>query len=102
LDISEENNKDEMAYINLDILKIKYKLLIVDEFFLLNDHYISSGTINQKTINHYTSCIINNRFEKDKLQDGCSYFYDGLDSDNYLEEFKILDKNKFKWFSFYW
>ena len=83
-----------MAYINLDILKIKYKYLIVDKFFLLNDHYILSGTINQKTINHYTSCMINNLFEKNKLQDGFCYYYDGLDSDNYLNEFKILYKNK--------
>lgn len=94
LDLSDENNKDEMAYINLVILKLKYKHLIVDEFFLINDHYILSEIINQKTINHYISCIINNWFEKDKLQAGSSYYYDGLDSDNYLKEFKILDKNK--------
>ena len=62
---------------------------------MLDEHYILVGTINQKTINHYTSCIINNRFEKDKLHTNCSYYYDGMDGDNYLKEFIIYDINKY-------
>ena len=66
-DLSDENSFDEEQYNNLINLKENYKHLIVEEFFLIDNLYRLIGTINQKTINHYTNSIINNIYKDNKL-----------------------------------
>ena len=51
------------------------------------------GTLNQSSFDHYTSCIINNYFENNKLILNKNYFYDGFHDNNKINEIRIRKKN---------
>lgn len=91
LDLSNENEKDENQYNNLIILKDRYKHLIKEEIIIDKISYKLVGTINQHTINHYTSCIINNMSKIKFLDINKSYYYEGKDGSNKLFEFFLLE-----------
>ena len=78
-DLSNEHERDENQYNNLIKLKDEYKHLIQEEIIIDKKYYKLVGTINQQTINHYSSCIINNTNKIKNLEINRSYYYDGKD-----------------------
>ena len=76
-------------------LKNRYKHLIVNETIIDNNSYNLIGTINQPSIDHYTSCIINNKNTISNLKINKNYFYDGFAGNNRLNEIKLSRRRNF-------
>ena len=90
MDLSTENQEDGAQFTNLILLRDKYKHLIVTDFKIENNIYSLVATCNQKTIDHYTSCIVNNKNELKSLKINKSYYYDGRSEDNSLMKLLLI------------
>ena len=57
--LSDDEDKDSSQFCNLDALRKDYEHLFVEKFNIGELNNILKGSINQSSINHYTSTLLN-------------------------------------------
>lgn len=90
--LSDDNDKDSSQFYNLQALRKDYEHLVVEKFNIGELNYILKGSINQSSINHYTSTLLNIEDKSLDILNDEVYYYDGMKNNHCLIKLNIHDK----------
>ena len=90
-DLSDDNDKDSSQFYNLEAEKKDYEYLVVEKFNIGELNYILKVSINQSSINHYTSTLINIEDKSLDILNDEVYYYDDMKNNHCLIKQNIQD-----------